>query len=405
MGARIGANSARRAGWCTVRTMGASAPQPYPYERWPRVSREELRLLRGVMRALPPEGASRARAEAEILLGCALTVTQGAAQWLSAERAAVVLAASPTALWLEGPAGTADATVLCALPPELAAQLVDRVLGGDGRTAHPPGAPLDTLSSGVLAYLAARVLAALSAELRVVTTIQAPDRAAALLGNAPVIALPCAIALAGSAMGHVQLLAPAASAAALARTTASRPPVPQALRSLPIALCAHAAEVTLTRSALQALAPGDVVVPERCRFARGEAGFAGEAVLHVIGGRRARFRCAARDAQLTIETLEQEYDARSAMSDATRISTKAIEIAPEADLTQLAGDAPIELCLELARFTLPLDELSALRPGEVLATGKPIGARVALSAGGRTVARGELCEVDGEIGVRIVDIG
>ena len=91
------------------------------------------------------------------------------------------------------------------------------------------------------------------------------------------------------------------------------------------------------------------------------------------------------------------------MSDARRIPTQALAAAPEADLSQLAGDAPIELCLELARFTLPLDELGALRPGEVLATGRPVGARVALSAGGRTVARGELCEVDGEIGVRILE--
>lgn len=382
--------------------MGASAPQPYPYERWPRVSRAEQRLLRRVLRALPPAGADRARAEAESVLGCALALAAGAAQWLSVERAGHVLAASPTALWLLGPQGTPDTTVLCAVPPAFAAQLIDRVLGGEGRAEHPAGVPIDALSAGVLAYLAARVLAALDAELRVATVLQTREQALALLGTGPVIVLPLTIALASGETGSMQLLVPAA-AAALAGEPAAPVALPAALRSLPVTLCAHAATVTLARADLQALALGDVVVPERCRLARAGAGFTGEVMLHVVGGRRTRFRCAASAAQLTIQAVERDHDARSAMSDARRIPTQALAAAPEADLSQLAGDAPIELCLELARFTLPLDELGALRPGEVLATGRPVGARVALSAGGRTVARGELCEVDGEIGVRILE--
>jgi flagellar motor switch/type III secretory pathway protein FliN len=92
------------------------------------------------------------------------------------------------------------------------------------------------------------------------------------------------------------------------------------------------------------------------------------------------------------------------MSEGKRIETQALELDARGDALRAAADAPIELCIELARFTLPLGELSALRAGEVLSTGRAIGELVTLSAGGRVFARGELCEVDGEIGVRIAEL-
>jgi len=90
------------------------------------------------------------------------------------------------------------------------------------------------------------------------------------------------------------------------------------------------------------------------------------------------------------------------MSEGKRIETQALDTGGEA--LRAAADAPIELCIELARFTLPLSELSALRAGEVLCTGRAIGELVTLSAGGRAFARGELCEVEGEIGVRVAEL-
>lgn len=73
-------------------------------------------------------------------------------------------------------------------------------------------------------------------------------------------------------------------------------------------------------------------------------------------------------------------------------------------LLRAAGDAPIDVVVELARVTMPLAELAALRPGEVLATGRALGERVTLRAGDRTIALGELVDVDGEIGVRILSL-
>ena len=69
-----------------------------------------------------------------------------------------------------------------------------------------------------------------------------------------------------------------------------------------------------------------------------------------------------------------------------------------------AGDATVELVVELARFEVPLGDLAAVRPGEVLATGKAIGERITLRAGERAIALGELVDIEGEVGVRILSL-
>lgn len=73
----------------------------------------------------------------------------------------------------------------------------------------------------------------------------------------------------------------------------------------------------------------------------------------------------------------------------------------DGDTLATVGDAPIELSIEVARFAMTLDELARLRPGEVLASGQALGEKVTLRAGDRAIARGELVQVDGEIGIRI----
>jgi type III secretion system YscQ/HrcQ family protein len=65
------------------------------------------------------------------------------------------------------------------------------------------------------------------------------------------------------------------------------------------------------------------------------------------------------------------------------------------------GDAPLQVALEVARFTLSLDEVARLAPGEVVAAGVQVGDEVRLRAGDRVLAVGDLVDIDGQIGVRI----
>ena len=69
----------------------------------------------------------------------------------------------------------------------------------------------------------------------------------------------------------------------------------------------------------------------------------------------------------------------------------------------LARDLPVELTCEIARLTLPAHEVLTLAPGAVLALGKRVGDPVELVAAGRAIARGELVEVEGQVGVRVTE--
>jgi len=213
--------------------------------------------------------------------------------------------------------------------------------------------------------------------------------------------VPVALDLAGRGYGGARVLIGEDGVERLARdpSIAAEQPLPDALRAIPLTLCAHAARVTLRASELADLACGDVVMPERCALTRDGGTFAGQVWLHAIGG-RGGWRCSARGDQLTVDGLDATGERD--MSEGKRIETQTLDTGSEA--LRAAADAPIELCLELARFTLPLAELSALRPGEMLCTGRAIGELVTLSAGGRAFARGELCEVEGEIGVRVTEL-
>ena len=70
----------------------------------------------------------------------------------------------------------------------------------------------------------------------------------------------------------------------------------------------------------------------------------------------------------------------------------------------LLGELPVEVVCELGRVSMSGRELLELRPGAVIPVGRPLAGPVDLTVGGRVVARGELVDVEGEIGVRVTQL-
>ena len=68
------------------------------------------------------------------------------------------------------------------------------------------------------------------------------------------------------------------------------------------------------------------------------------------------------------------------------------------------GDLAVTLTVELGRVNLPLARLAELRAGDVIELARHGREPVDLSSNGRLVARGELVQVDTELGVRILQI-
>lgn len=76
----------------------------------------------------------------------------------------------------------------------------------------------------------------------------------------------------------------------------------------------------------------------------------------------------------------------------------------DSDTRESLSDVEIELSIELARLEMPVAEVAALAPGVVVTTGRLVGERVAVRAGERVIAWGEVVDVEGEVGVRITEI-
>jgi len=371
------------------------AAAPYPYARWPKLSRVEARAASRLARiALHAEGSTGARIQDALTtaVGAEVNVVPWPACTLARAELAGALDTVDTrcvAIELAWRRSSRDLSVVLELTTELAGALVDRALGADGGFVRVARLPLDELELGALGYVAARACAASEGEWRVSKLTTSSNDLLAWLGEACVV-WPLQVSV-GELTGNARVwLDPAAvHAIALSAAPARRLDVPSALLGLPLQLCAHAATVRLTPSELSSLEPGDVVVPERTALARKDDCWYGQAVLHVLGRPRGYCAlCEISERTLRIEHFSQQGEQR--MSDDGK---------PEA----LVAEAPIELCVELARFTVRLEDVLGLRVGEVWSTGRAIGEHVVLTANGRAIARGELVEIEGDIGVRILE--
>lgn len=84
------------------------------------------------------------------------------------------------------------------------------------------------------------------------------------------------------------------------------------------------------------------------------------------------------------------------------IPTKPGEMGKE--ILDLAPDIPVQLAVVMGRKDVTVKDLLSLRMGHVVELGGAASEAVELVAGGRVIARGELVQIDGKMGVRITRI-
>ncbi|MEM9865438.1 MAG: FliM/FliN family flagellar motor switch protein [Myxococcota bacterium] len=372
------------------------APRPYPYESWPKVSRPSLPAIRRAARWLAGRGEAVRSAAAKVLdqpihVGpvtlhlCDEDARRGA---LRTPLAAVVLG---------GGAAGAERAVL-ELSPPLAAAMADRLLGGEGEAR--PGA-LSAGECGALAYLAARVLAEVAAPFAVETVATTTAQALSALGNAS---------------AHVVASAPlsVAGASGVVRAwIADRPDLfPARFVNLqtPIPFSVDMAACRLRARELRDAREQDVIVLEddevftawrvRARGSRRRTWWVDRS------GRITRIE----ELELTgapiapSAKVEKKPEGETALQEESkeRTAQAGYEEATAKAAIDAVGDVPVDLRLEIARFSLPLEAVGALAEGEVLVSDVNVGDAVRLVVGDRDYATGELVDVDGHVGVRIL---
>jgi type III secretion system YscQ/HrcQ family protein len=77
---------------------------------------------------------------------------------------------------------------------------------------------------------------------------------------------------------------------------------------------------------------------------------------------------------------------------------------PSMDAGLAPTEIPVTLTVELGRVNLTLARLADLQPGDVIELGRHSREPVELTSGGRLVARGELVQIDTELGVRVTNV-
>jgi flagellar motor switch/type III secretory pathway protein FliN len=105
----------------------------------------------------------------------------------------------------------------------------------------------------------------------------------------------------------------------------------------------------------------------------------------------------SRDGKIVLrgESVQLLPDAGELMSDSAK---------SEASLSDAVLDSPVVVRVEVGAISLTAREWAELGPGDVIETGRRIAEPVILRVAGREVARGELVNLEGEVGVRIREV-
>lgn len=377
-----------------------SAARPYPYERWPRFDADQAAALRLAARSVPADRLGVEHVARE-LLGCECAAVPVRLDPCDADQLASFVVEPTVAIVIVPGRATPGARVVLELDPRLAACVVDRALGGEGGEGVPaPTRSMADAERGVLLYVVARLLASASARphrAAAVLTTATAMRAALGARSASVWTLELAV---GTDRGLARLWLPSGGIPDALPAARLRP----ALRDLPLWITASVGGACVERRDLDSLRPGDVILLDHA-WARPAADgtIAGHARVSVVGARRTIWRCRVEAGRLVVEDVSRGVDPPVGEGRREREMDDGEDGA--AEVLARVGDAPVEVSVEVARFRLSLDDLAALHAGEIVRTGRRVGDRVVLRAADRAVALGELVDVEGEVGVRLLKLG
>jgi type III secretion system YscQ/HrcQ family protein len=265
--------------------------------------------------------------------------------------------------------------IVVELEMPLATALLARLLGRSV-SLGPSGVPLDPALSGALGALGVEAARRSGAgePLRAVAGATPPSGAIAAVATVLLDGRPyeaCAIG-----------------------TTSAAPIDPPELRDLGDLALELRLVVGLASSdprSLASLQPGDAWLAEAGWWIDRTLG--GRALLAAPGGEGGVAVELRRDGAMVVGGFERI---------ATEVETMTEDIGDP--LPNVALDAPLVVRVELGAVSMTARQWAELRPGDVIETGRRIAEPVTLRVAGQVVARGELVDVEGELGVRIREL-
>ncbi|HEX8792653.1 MAG TPA: FliM/FliN family flagellar motor switch protein [Polyangiaceae bacterium] len=277
----------------------------------------------------------------------------------------------------------------------LVAAILARVLRRPAARVTGPAAALGAASAGAFAALLVAVLrrAHRGGTLRVLAAGPAPELEGDLRRAAPdASALTLTALVDDDAFEARVVLSPAAALAStsLPWSVADLTTLGPLPLEVPVVACACASTVAEVAS----LAMGDVLLPGPWRLKRVPSGLAGPVLLAPAGSDMGVAAHLGDDGRLVLRGGTERLVNAEAKMEAG---------AGKAELVDAMGDVPVVIRVEIGEARMAAREWARLGAGDVVALGRRIGEKVVLRVGGVPVARGDLVDVEGEVGVRIVE--
>jgi flagellar motor switch/type III secretory pathway protein FliN len=362
--------------------------RPFRWDLCPRITRPQLALLRvasaqlGLAAAGMAAGASALRA----LLGAPLRIAFGPARVLpSADIASFLGPGLRLCAVLERDGRRA----VLALEPGLARALSGRALGMSA--PEPALSSCTPVEEAVLELVLLTALKAGDGQVRLWGLVQRVAELPHVFSDPWVVLMPATVTI-GEIGGRVDLLLPESL------LLAAPPPLPcgERLSQIPCLMRVEVGRGRFSTADLRQIRLGDVVFLDELDVGIG----GGHAVL--------------RSGSVTVP-VEISVEGRMIVSDAaerTAVSSEGAltvaetpRIPPDGRGDDRLANLDIEIVAELGRVVLSGREIAALAPGSVIELGAPLGGPIDLFVAGRLLARGELVDIDGELGVRVTELG
>ncbi|OGQ92174.1 MAG: hypothetical protein A2289_02485 [Deltaproteobacteria bacterium RIFOXYA12_FULL_58_15] len=350
-----------------------------------------------------------------------------------AELGALVPAAACIAIVGAAPA---EQKILVEIDPQLAAFAIDRLLGGAGDTGRILR-PLTEIETGVLSFLALKVVSlfhshwetgqelslSLDGFASTLEEVQAHVDAEAgfhMLGVRLV---------AGDKSGYARVMLPdslitqsfASPLRQHANTDLELTHMRGNIKRIGQAVVecrVEAATVDLGPEDIANLEVGDIVILENHEVTKTSLGPEGMVFLRIglgkNGGVRGRLISDSDRVQFKIvEIITQEQPLEDPMANGNvqepmdEEEDQEDQAAPADNLSETQGllrDVPAPVVIELGRIRLNTTQVARLRTGQILRLPRGPNDPVDLVVNGKLFARGELIEVDGELGVRLLQV-
>ena len=326
-------------------------------------------------------------------------------------------------------AAPAEHKILVDLDMTLAAFAIDRLLGGSGEGSQILR-PLTEIEEGVLSFLVLKVLQHFnSAPVSGKQLALSLDRFANKLADIQDLVdaggsyhLVGARLVFGRVAGYARLLLPQGLITKVfASAPVAGPPTREelaymtkllpSLGELTVTGRVEAATLDLKPDDIASLEVGDIIILENHQLTKSASGLEGVAFIRLGTGQNGGLqgRLVNDGEQSRIEILEitiQEQPPEGAM---VREGEEAGDAAAAAgdnigETHGLLRDVPAPVVVELGRIKLSAAQVTRLKTGQIIRLPRGPNDPVDLVVNGKLFARGELIEVDGELGVRLQQV-